>query len=75
MAAEWENRCGQLQSVIDAEHEISAQKRAIRDAKATSLALPGQSVSMQSIGGVKEAPKLNSAGVPYMKTAPKSAAA
>ncbi len=74
-AAEWETKFSNIQSVLEAEHQISAQKRAIRDAKATSMTLPGHSVTMQSVGGVMEAPKINSAGVPYMKTPPKAAAA
>ncbi|MCR4645537.1 MAG: hypothetical protein K5695_09050 [Oscillospiraceae bacterium] len=70
--AEWEEECKRLQGIIDLEHEVSAQKRAIREAKTTGagMRLPGESVSMQGVGGTKELPKQSKSAVPHMFSMP-----
>ena len=70
--AEWEEECKRLQGIIDLEHEVSAQKRAIREAKTTGAAmrLPGEAVSMQGVGGTKELPKTAKSPVPHMFATP-----
>ena len=70
--AEWEEECKRLQGIIDLEHEVSAQKRAIREAKTTGAAmrLPGEAVSMQGVGGTKELPKMAKSPVPHMFATP-----
>ena len=73
-AAEWETQYRQAKTALEITQHNSAQRMIDREAKVSKGSQMFDSLhGMPSVGGQMEVPKLNSAGVPYMKTLPKSA--